>query len=154
MPLHLWLLFFHVLAAVVWVGGGITLSLIGLAVRKSSDREVISGFVRLLRALGLRAFMPAMVTVLATGVAMLLDGNGFRIAQPWIIIGFSLFLVAFLIGAVYLSRVSIALEHATAGSEFGVAEAKEGIRRWVTGYGTVVLALLAAVWDMVFKPFG
>ena len=153
MSLQSWLLLLHILGAVVWMGGGLALSLIGLRVRRSSDPGVVAEFARTLSYLGLRAFTPALVVVLSTGFLMVLVGSGWRLSQPWILIGLALFLVAFLIGALYLSRVGIALEQALADPGRDVKTASALIGRWLVGYGAILLVLVAAVWDMVFKPF-
>ncbi|MGA2763270.1 MAG: DUF2269 family protein [Spirochaetia bacterium] len=153
MSLQSWLLFLHVLGAIVWLGAGATVSLIGLRVQRSRDRGVVADFARTLRYLGLRAFMPALFVVLATGFVLVLDGSHWRISEPWILIGLALFLIAFLIGAVYLSQVGIALERTVTTPDHDVGEATALIERWVIGYGAILLVLVVAVWDMVFKPF-
>jgi uncharacterized membrane protein len=153
MSLHTWLLFLHILGSMVWIGGGATLSLIGLRARRSSDRGVLADFAGTLRHLGLRAFTPALFVVLATGLVLALDGSRWRISEPWILIGIGLFLIAFLVGAVYLSRVSIALERMVRESGSDVRALANLIGQWVAGYGVILLVLIVAVWDMVFKPF-
>ena len=50
----------------------------------------------------------------------------------------------------YLSRVGIALGRASAAAD--VPALRRLVDRWLTGYGVVLLILLVAVWDMVFKP--
>ena len=49
----------------------------------------------------------------------------------------------------YLSRVGIALGRADTADVDGQ---RRLVDRWLTGYGVVLLILLVAVWDMVFKP--
>ena len=152
MSLLSWLLFLHVLAAMVWLGGGAVVCLIGVGVRRSSDDQQIAHFAHILGRLGLRAFMPAVLVVLATGLWMAFGASGWSLSRGWVLLGLGLFLVAFGIGAVYLSRVATALEHAVAepGGDAGRAAALVG--RWLAGYGVVLLVLVAALWDMVFKP--
>lgn len=153
MSLQSWLLFLHVTAAMVWVGGGVAMGVLGLRVRRRPDRGSLSEFSAALGQVGLRVFMPALLAVLGTGLAMVLDGSGRRLSQPWILIGLGLFVAAFLIGSIYVSRVSIALERVMGGPAADTTEAAALVGRWLLGYGLILLLLVAAVWDMVFKPF-
>jgi hypothetical protein len=51
MNLALWLHLVHVAAATVWVGGGVTLSVIGIRVRRNADPPLIRDFARLMSRL-------------------------------------------------------------------------------------------------------
>ncbi len=153
MSLQSWLLFLHILGTVVWIGGGVMLFLTALRVRQSANWDVVADFAKSLRYLGLRAFMPSVVVVLATGLLMVLTAPYWSISQPWILIGLALFLIAFLIGATHLSQIGIAIERTVTEPDHDVSKATALIGRWTIGYGAVLLVLVAAVWDMVFKPF-
>lgn len=152
MSLLSWLVFFHVLAAMVWLGGGAVMFVLGLGVRGSADGELIAQFARALGRVGPRVFMPAVVVVLATGLWMVLGSHAWRLSQGWVVVGLALFLVAFGIGAVYLSRVGLALERAAAEPRVAVGRARSLIRRWLAAYGVSLMVLVAALWDMVVKP--
>jgi hypothetical protein len=52
---------------------------------------------------------------------------------------------------VYLSRIALALDKHTA-TDFDLETARALLGRWIVGYQIVLLILLFAVWDMVFKP--
>src|SRR6266581_703688 len=152
MSLDSWLHLVHVLSAMVWVGGGLMLSLIGARARSSSDPLAIADFARLLPFVGIRVLMPAVILVLLTGVALVFADSEFNFSQLWVLLALALFAVAFLIGAVYLSRVAIQLDRATAGQGQTVAGAAALLNRWLVGYWIVLAVLLVAVGDMVFKP--
>ena len=147
-----WLHFVHVLSAMVWVGGGLTLSLIGLRVRSSGNPAAIAEFGKTLPFVGLRVLMPSVVLVLVTGVWMVLSGSGWNFSELWVRLGLALFVLAFLIGAVYLSRVGIQLDRASAAEGEGGTNLAALLDRWLVGYFAVLVILAAAVWDMVFKP--
>jgi hypothetical protein len=96
--------------------------------------------------------MPAVVVVLVSGVWLVLISSEWNFTQLWVLLALGAFIVAFLIGAVYLSRIALQLERAAIGAD-AVAEAASNILgRWIVGYGFVLVILLFAVWDMVFKP--
>ena len=145
-----WLKFLHILGATAWLGGGATLIGVGIRARTSSDPRTIAEFARVVRYVGMRLLGPAWIVVLITGVWMVLVSAAWKFSQLWVLLGLGLFALAFLIGAVYLSRVGMQLErmaNSSQGSDGAVL-----IRRWVLGYGLVMAALVVAVWDMVFKP--
>lgn len=152
MSLVPWLQLVHVIAAIAWVGGGMVLSLIGLRIRRTDDPRAIHDFAGVLSYIGLRIFMPAVVLVLVTGVWMVLVDSEWSFGQAWVLLALGAFALAFLIGAVYLSRVAIGLERVATGTAESLAPAREALARWLTGYGVVLAILLFALWDMVFQP--
>ena len=93
--------------------------------------------------------MPGVVAVGVFGLLMVLDGHGWDFGQLWIQVAIGLFIVAVLIGAVYLSRIGVALDRA---ESVDVVGQRRLVDRWLTGYGIVLLILLVILWDMVFKP--
>ena len=151
MTLLTWLKFGHILGAIVWIGGGVMLSFIGIRTRHSQDPNNIREFSRTLSYVGLRVLMPAVIAVLVFGVWMVLAFSAWHFAQLWILLAIAAFVFAFMIGAVYLSRIALALENLTA-ADFDLNTARDLLRRWIVGYQIVLLILLFAVWDMVFKP--
>src|SRR5262245_15703098 len=149
MTLHSWLLFGHILGAMAWLGGGLVLALVGLRTRRSKELASYQEFAGTLGYVGPRVLMPGVIAVLVFGLWMVLESEAWDFSQLWIQIAIGLFAVAFVIGALYLSRVGIAMgkpESATIDAQ------RRLVGRWLTGYGIVLLILLIAVWDMVFKP--
>jgi uncharacterized membrane protein len=147
-----WLHLVHVLAAMVWVGGGIILCTLGLRARSSKNAVAVREFGELLPYVGLRVLMPAVVLVPLTGILMIVGSNEWQFSQSWVVIGIGLFVLAFLIGAVYLSRVGIQMQRAATAEGDDVTAITVFLNRWLVGYGTVLALLLIALWDMVFKP--
>ena len=146
-----WLLFVHVLSAMVWLGGGLTLMLAGFRARSSARPEAVNEFARTVPYVGLRVLMPSVVLLLVTGVWQVLASSAWSFSQLWVRLALGLFILAFLVGAVYLSRVGIGLARATADNR----PASEGavlLNRWLVGYVVVLALLVVAVWDMIFKP--
>jgi uncharacterized membrane protein len=144
-----WIHFAHIGGAVIWVGGGLTLSLIGLRARRSPDLAVMREFAQTLSFLGLRVFTPAVVVVLLSGVWLVLNHSG-DFTQLWIVLALTAFALAFLIGVIYLSRTAIAFDRVSASGDLEGSRAALG--SWLNGYAVVLLILVFALWDMVFKP--
>jgi len=152
LTLEPWLLFLHILGAITWIGGGVMLSLIAARTRRSEDPRYIAEFAKTLSYVGLRVLAPAVVTVLLTGILMVLVSAGWEFTQLWILLAFGIFIIAFLVGAVYLSRVALELQRLTTSADVNLQAARDTLGRWIVGYQIVLLLLLFAVWDMVFKP--
>ena len=151
MTLHTWLVFGHVLSAMVWVGGSLMLYLVGTRARTSAEPNAVAEFSRTMSHLGPRVLMPAVLGTLVFGGWMVAESPAWSFKQPWLMIGGTLFLLALLIGAIHLSRIGIGLQRAAERPD-GRAEGLALLGRWITGYRVVVVLLLVAVWDMVFKP--
>jgi uncharacterized membrane protein len=147
---HDWLLFLHVVAAMVWVGGGIVVAALAARVLRDPAPGAVAQFVGTLRVIGPRVLAPATVAVVGLGVWMVLDSTAWSFSQLWIQLGLGLFAAAFLIGAAYQSRAAIKADRAAAAGDHD--EARRQLARWALGYGAIVLLLVAATWDMVFKP--
>ena len=152
MTLEPWLHLAHILGAIIWVGGGVVLSLVGVRARQSEDPSLIREFARMLSYVGLRVLTPAVVVVLVSGIWLVLAGAEWNFTQLWILFGLGAFVVVFLIGAVYLSRIAIQLERLATRTEMDPMAVRDLLGRWIVGYRVILVILLFAVWDMVFKP--
>lgn len=53
---------------------------------------------------------------------------------------------------VYLSRSALQLERAVTGPNPNAEVGREALGRWITGYAVVLIVLVFALWDTVFKP--
>jgi uncharacterized membrane protein len=151
MDVEPWLHFLHIGGAIVWVGGGVMLSAVGVRARRGGNAIVIGDFAGTLSYTGLRVFVPAVVLVLVTGVWMVLIQSG-NFAQLWVVLALVAFAAAFLIGGVYLSRNALALDRAAKSPTPDANALSEILGRWIVGYWVVLAILVFAVWDMVFKP--
>ena len=147
-----WIHFLHVLGAIIWVGGGVMLSLVGAHARKSEDPRMMGEFARTLSYVGLRVFTPAVLAVLLTGLWLVFTGSEWKFTQLWVLLGLGAFLAVFLIGAVYLSRIAIQLDRIATGGDVNPQTTRDLLGRWMIGYQIILVILLFAVWDMVFKP--
>src|SRR5574341_176472 len=150
MTLEPWLHLAHILGAIIWVGGGLMLSLVGVRARQSEDPSLIREFARMLSYVGLRVLTPAVVAVLVSGIWLVLSGSEWDFTQLWVLFGLGAFVVAFLIGALYLSRIAIQLERTATGAEIDLPAARDLLGRWIAGYSVILVILIFAVWDMVF----
>lgn len=68
MELHEWLLFLHILAAIVWVGGAFVLSAVIARANRDPDRSVVARLAHDLDWVGPRLITPAAIAVIGLGV--------------------------------------------------------------------------------------
>jgi uncharacterized membrane protein len=143
-----WLLLVHILAAMVWLGGLAILSVIVTRVVRARDLEQARHLLGNLRVLGPLLFAPAPAVLLGAGIWLVLKGWDF--GDGWVVLGLTLFAVAFLFGAILQSRAAIAAGRALAAGE--QTEAARHLRRWSWGSRLILLLLIVATWDMTLKP--
>jgi uncharacterized membrane protein len=152
MTLDSWLKFGHVLSAIVWLGGGLVLSLVGSRAERSDDPGAIREFARTLTYIGPRVMIPSVLGTIVFGIALVLTNAAWDFAQAWVLVGLAGFVVAFLIGAVYLSRVGIELGKVADGTASPDRNGRDLLGRWILGYRVVLIVLVVIVWDMIVKP--
>ena len=145
-----WQLFAHVLAGMVWLGAIVLLEVIAIRVVTGDDDSAAGRLVGTLRAVGPLVMAPMPVILLGFGMWMVADNEAWDFGQTWVQVALALFAVAFAIGAAHQSRTALAAERAAAAGEHG--EARNQLRRWTWGMGAIILLLVAATWDMIFKP--
>jgi uncharacterized membrane protein len=148
--LYDWLLFGHILAAMVWVGAGVLLAAQAILTVRSADPGAVPRFVRGLRILGPAVLAPATIAVAGLGVWLVLDSAAWDFGQGWVQVALALFAVAFVVGAAHQSRAAIHAERAVKDGD--EPEARRQLVRWSWGYAVIVTVLVAIAWDMVFKP--
>ena len=148
--LYDWLLFLHVLAAMIWLGGGVMLAVSAGRVLRDPDPDAVGRFTASLRVLGPLVLAPATLAVLGLGIGLVVDTDAWDFGQLWVQLGLGLFAAAFLFGAAHQSRTALAAARA---AERGDAdEARRQLRHWSWGYRLIVLLLVVAAWDMTTKP--
>jgi uncharacterized membrane protein len=149
--LYDWLLFLHVVAAMVWVGGIVALNVLATQVLRSGGTEAVSRFTDSLRFIGPVMLAPSVVALLAFGIWMVADSEAWDFGQRWVQVGVGLLVVAFVVGAAFQSRSALGAQRAaSAGDE---VEAVRQLRRWSCGMRVILLLLLVGTWDMVVKPW-
>jgi uncharacterized membrane protein len=146
--LYDWLLFLHIIAAMLWLGGIAVVGAFAVRILRTREPGATAGFLGSLRLIGPLVLAPAPVILLAMGIWMVAEQWEFD--QTWVSLGFGLFLVAFLIGAAHQSRAAIAAERASKAGDDDAA--LRYLRRWAWGMAAILALLVIATWDMVFKP--
>jgi hypothetical protein len=141
----------HILAAVVWIGGGAMFAMITTRLLRSRDRSALGTIVpQMAQQLG-GAGGPASGIVLLTGIAMVLVGHiGF--SALWVRLGFGGIVLHALFGALVMRKRTMGLIEALSASstdETGLARAGARLR---SGMFTYLALMTAIVVVMVLKP--
>jgi len=144
------LLAVHVLAAVLWVGGGVTMHVFGrLATREGPERQL--SFTRESIRIGNRLYAPLSVILLVAGI-LLVDEAGYDFSAFWVNVGFVGFLVSFVLGVGFYPRQGRRYEEIAAG-EGPSSEAAAAVYRRVANVNAVEISILVlVVIDMAVKP--
>jgi hypothetical protein len=144
------IVFVHVFAAIIWVGGAFFLQVKIAQVKRANDNE---GFLQLGRdaeQIGQRLFMPMSIVVLLAGIAMVWYGP--YAFELWIVLALAGILVTSLTGALYLGPTGGKLTRLAEEKGFDdpglVAMRDRLIVVSRLDYAVLVLIVL----DMVFKP--
>jgi uncharacterized membrane protein len=149
----LWL-FLHVVAAIVWLGGGLMLQVLGLRAERLRDSAGMRRLAEDGAVLGNRVFIPASLAVLVFGLLMVIDGPwGF--GTLWVTLGLVGYAATLLTGVLVIKpateRIAAAIERD--GGEVRPETARE-MRRVLAKGRVDILGLYLVVAVMVLKPTG
>jgi len=144
------LLTVHVLAAVIWVGGSITILSLGYYLR-SRDIDTRVEYTRWTEWLAPRIFAPASIGVIVAG-PLLVDEIGYEFNEPWIHVGFLGWFISFAIGVGFYGREGKKREQLIEqhGPEHESVSASVNRVLRVATIDTLVITLV--VIDMTIKP--
>ncbi len=142
--------FLHIVGAIVWIGGVVSVSIISARVAREQDGAVLAAMARQSRFYGMAVVGPAAGLTLIAGIVMIaVSGLG---APLWVIWGFATIIVLVALGATLIRRAGEELSNVAATAAPGNPRQLALQRRLATLNIINVLLLLSAVWAMVFKP--
>jgi uncharacterized membrane protein len=104
------LLFVHILAAIVWVGGAVTIDVLASRAVRSGDPVRIGTMSREAGFVGQRIIAPTSVVLLVMGLSMVAVNDAWTIGQAWIIIALVVFGLTFLAGILFFGPEARRLE--------------------------------------------
>jgi uncharacterized membrane protein len=147
-----WLLLGHILAAITWVGGAITMQMVAVRLTGAESGEVVASFARTIEWIGPRLYMPASLVVLGLGIAMVAVNEAWTIGQLWIILALVGIAISGIGGAVFFGPQAKRIGEAfrAEGPESGTARALIRKVNVVARFDTALLILIVV--DMVLKP--
>lgn len=146
------LILFHILAAMVWVGGGLFIQAIGARVRAAEGPEAQGRHIVSIEWTGNRIFLPASLLTLLTGITMVIMQDAWSFSQLWISLALALFLVSAIAQGAVGSKVASAMGALAADRKTSTPEFAGFMRRFERLAWLDVVVLLVIVVLMVFKP--
>jgi uncharacterized membrane protein len=142
----------HVVGAVVWIGGGLLLTILALIAERRNDPVEMATIARQAAYVGERVFVPASLVVLVMGIAMMLNTD-WGWGHFWIVFGLLGFASTFTIGIGFLSPLAKRIVAAMEESGPHSPEAQALITRILLIARVDTAILLLVIVDMVAKPF-
>jgi len=147
---YLILVYLHIIAAMVWLGGGFYFHYRFTMLRRANDVASMVAVGKEVEATGNKVFAPASGIVLVMGIAMVAFGPyGFDL---WIVLALIGFVVTFLTGILFIGPTSSKVAAAVEAEGIDSPEVAAQMDRLLTIARIDYVVLLLIVLDMVFKP--
>ncbi len=145
--------FLHVLAAIIWLGGGFMILTLVVRAERADDGLLLKKIAENTKWLAQRLFIPSSLAVLVLGILATIEGPwGF--GDLWIVLGLIGYAASFLTGILFLEPEGKRIDAAMTEYGPGSPQAAHHIRRInvVQRMEMVILFLVVAV--MAVKPTG
>jgi uncharacterized membrane protein len=141
----------HVISIVIWVGGDITLTTLGIVFERRRDGEALAQLGKLGAWIGVHVYTPALFAVLGFGIALMQKGD-----WPWDVFWVDFALVGWTIAALVgvgfvgpeLGRIDRAAQELGPESEV----VGQRVKRLFTVFRFDTALLILIVLDMTAKP--
>ena len=145
------LLTIHVLAAIIWLGGGIAMHILGRRVLKRNDPQEIYKFSAEVNLIGMRLYAPTSLILLVAGI-LLVNEAGYEFSQLWITLGFLGWIFSFLVGIGYYGPQDKKLQALVAADGPTSPGVAANVRQALMVNSFELLILTLVVIDMTTKP--
>jgi uncharacterized membrane protein len=147
---ELWLAI-HILCAVIWVGGGVSVHVLGRWTQKRGDPDQIVAFNRDAMKIWNVFYTPLAIILLIAGV-LLIEEVGYSYGDLWITLGLTGWLVSLVLAVGFYAGQRRKVEAAVQARGPTAPDAQAGIRRILLVNSIEILILLLVVIDMAVKP--
>jgi uncharacterized membrane protein len=145
------LLTIHVLAAVIWVGGGLAMHILGRRVLKRGDSTEIYEFSKEINHVALRLYAPTSLILLIAGI-LLVNEAGYEFDQLWITLAFIGWLFSFVVGIAYYGPQDKRLQKLVAADGPNATGVVANVRQALLVNSIEQAILFLIVIDMTTKP--
>ena len=142
---------FHVVAAVIWVGGDVTLTTLGVVFERRRDAETMATLGKVGSWIGLRVYTPAAFALFAFGVALVQQG-GWGWGRAWIDVALAGWAIATGVGVLFVGPELGRIDRAATELGPESAEVARRVRRLFTVFRFDTVLLVLIVLDMTLKP--
>jgi uncharacterized membrane protein len=141
----------HVLSAVVWVGGDITLTTLGIVFEHKRDGPTLAALGRMGTWIGTRVYTPALFFTFAFGAALIVK-LGIPWGEAWVVIGIVGWAIAMTVGIAFVGPELGRIDKAA--QQFGPEspEVARRVKRLFTIFRFDTALLVLIVIDMTARP--
>lgn len=141
----------HVIAVVIWVGGDVTLTTLGIVFERRGDGPTLAALGKLGAWIGTRVYTPALFAALAFGIALVQKG-GWGWGVFWIDFALVGWAIAATVGVGFVGPELGRIDRAA--QEFGPEsdEVRRRVQRLFTVFRFDTALLILIVLDMSAKP--
>jgi uncharacterized membrane protein len=141
----------HVVAIVIWVGGDVTLTTLGIVFERRSDGETLAALGKMGAWVGTRVYTPALFAALGLGIALVEKGH-WGWSTFWIDFGIAGWGIAAAVGAGFVGPELGRIDRAAAEHGPDSPEVARRVKRLFTvfRFDTALLVLIVVV--MTAKP--
>ena len=142
----------HVVAAVVWVGGDITLTTLGIVFERRGEGDMLAALGRMGTWIGTRVYTPTLFVVIGFGIALMHERH-ISYGQFWVIFGLIGWAIATVLGIGFVGPELGRIDEAARAHGPDSPEVGARVKRlfMIFRFDTALLVLI--VLDMSAKPF-
>lgn len=148
--LYEWLLFFHILAAAIWVGGATALQALYFRIRRAEPQRMVD-FMGDVEVVGTRLFVPASALLVLLGFGLAAEGD-WKIGEFWLSFAIAVFVLSFISGSAFLGPESGRISRLAAERPPDDPEIRSRIGRVLLVSRIELVLLILVILDMVVKP--
>ena len=141
----------HVLAAVIWIGGGAFLTILGVAAERKKDPVELATIARQAATVGEKLFAPAGLVVVAMGIAMMVNTD-WGWGRFWVVAGLVGYAITFVTGVGVLAPMAKKVTALVDDKGPADPETMAAIGKVLMIARVDIALLLLVVVDMVTKP--
>lgn len=141
----------HVTFAVIWVGGDVTLTTLGIVFELKRDGETLAALGKMGAWIGVKVYTPALFAVLAFGIATIEKG-GLGWGTFWIDFGLAGWAVAASVGVLFVGPELGRIDRTVARFGPDAPEVRRRIARLFAIFRFDTALLVLIVLDMAAKP--
>jgi len=141
----------HVIAIVIWVGGDVTLTTLGIVFERRADGETLAALGKMGAWIGTRVYTPVLFAAFGLGVALVEKGN-WGWSTFWIDFAIAGWAVAAAVGVGFVGPELGRIDRAAATHGPDSPEVFRRVKRLFTIFRFDTALLILIVLDMTAKP--
>jgi uncharacterized membrane protein len=142
----------HVLFAVIWVGGGVSIMIHAIRAQNARDPEGIVTVAKQAAFMGEKVFAPVGLVTFLMGIAMMINSS-WGWGHFWVIVGLLGYAATFVVGITILSPMAKRIDVSAEQNGPTHPETLALIDRIMLIARVDIAVLMVVVLDMVTKPF-